>query len=59
MHLGFVRRDEHSRRRVGKGDEFNKAASAPPVPPPAPAAPEPTAGENGDRPADEPEPPGR
>ena len=38
------------RRRVSKGDEFNKAAPAPP----APAAPVPAAGENGARPANEP-----
>ena len=37
------------RRRVCKGDEFNKAAPAPP----APAAPAPAAWENGARPADE------
>ena len=50
---GF-RSDQPGRRRVGKGDEFNKAAPAPQVPPPAPVAPAPAAGENGDRPADEP-----
>ena len=45
-----LRSDQPCRRRVGKGDEFNKAAPAPP----APAAPAPAAGENGARPADEP-----
>ena len=45
-----LRSDQPCRRRVSKGDEFNKAASAPPAPPPAPAAPAPTAGENGARP---------
>ena len=44
-----LRSDQPCRRRVGKGDEFNKAAPAPP----APAAPAPAAGENGARPADE------
>ena len=44
-----VRSDQPCRRRVGKGDEYNKAAPAPP----APAAPAPAAGENGARPADE------
>ena len=48
-----LRSDQPGRRRVGKGDEFNKAAPAPLVPPPAPAAPAPAAGENGDRPLDE------
>ena len=42
------------RRRVGKGDEFNKAALAPAAPLPAPAAPAPAAGENGAPPPDEP-----
>ena len=45
-----LRLDQPCRRRVSKGDEFNKAAPAPP----APAAPAPAAGENGARPADEP-----
>ena len=61
VHLGFVRTSaaggapalqearQPCRRRVGKGDEFNKAA---PVPP-APAAPAPEAWKNGARPADE------
>ena len=49
-----LRLDQPGRRRVGKGDEFNKAAPALPVPPPAPSAPAPAAGENGDRHADEP-----
>ena len=38
------------RRRVIKGDEFNKTALAPP----ASVAPAPAAGKNGARPADEP-----
>ena len=46
--------DQPCRRRVGKGDEFNKAVQAPPVPPRAPAAPAPAAGENGASPSDEP-----
>ena len=52
VHLGFVRTSPAgaSRRRVSKGDEFNKAAPALP----APAAPAPAAGENGARRADEP-----
>ena len=45
-----LRSDHPCRRRVGNGDEFNKAAPAPS----APAAPAPAAGENGARPADEP-----
>ena len=45
-----LRSDQPCRRRVGNGDEFNKAAPAPS----APAAPAPAAGENGARPADEP-----
>ena len=45
-----LRSDQPCRRRVSKGDEFNKA----PLAPPAPAAPAPAAGENGARPADEP-----
>ena len=49
-----LRSDQPGRRRVGKGDEFNKAAQAPPVPPQAPAAPAPAAWENGARPSDEP-----
>ena len=49
-----LRSDQPCRRRVGKGDEFNKAAPAPPGPPPAPAAPTPAAGENGVHPAGEP-----
>ena len=49
-----LRSDQPCRRRVSKGDEFNKAAPAPPVPPPAPAAPAPAAGENDARPADKP-----
>ena len=44
------RSDQPCRRRVGKKDEFNKAAPAPP----APVAPAPAAGEIGARPADEP-----
>ena len=35
-----LRSDQPCRRRVGKGDEFNKAV---PAPPPAPAAPAPAA----------------
>ena len=64
VHLGFVRISQARlrlglvltsqagllRRRVSKGDEFNKAAPAPQ----APAAPAPAAGENGARPVDEP-----
>ena len=50
-----LRSDQPCRRRINKGDEFNKAAPAPP----APVAPEPAARENGARPADEPPtPPG-
>ena len=49
-----LRSDQPCRRRVSKGDEFNKAAPAPPAPPPAPAAPAPAARENGARPSDEP-----
>ena len=51
-----LRSDQPCRRLVSKGDEFIKAAPAPPSPPPAPAAPAPAAGkpENGARPADEP-----
>ena len=45
-----LRSDQPGRRRVSKGDEFNKAAQVPP----APAAPAPAAGENGARPADGP-----
>ena len=45
-----LRLDQPCRRRVSKGDEFNKAAPAPP----APAATAPVAWENGARPADEP-----
>ena len=45
--------DQPCRRRVSKGDEFNKAAPAPPAPPPRPAAPAPAVGENGARPANE------
>ena len=41
------------RVHLSKGDEFNKAALAPPAPLQAPAAPAPAAGENGARPADE------
>ena len=44
-----LRSDQPGRRRVGKGDEFNKAAPALP----AQAAPAPAAGKNGARPADE------
>ena len=43
-----LRSDQPCRRRVGKGDEFNKAALAQQ----ALAAPAPAAGENGARPAD-------
>ena len=49
-----LRSDQPCRRRVSKGDEFNKAAPAPPAPSQAPAAPAPAAGENAARPADEP-----
>ena len=45
-----LRSDQLCRRRVSKGDEFTKAAPAPP----APAAPAPATGENGASPADEP-----
>ena len=45
-----LRSDHPCRRRVSKGDEFNKAAQAPQ----APAAPAPAAEENGASPADEP-----
>ena len=45
-----LRSDQPCRRRVIKGDEFNKTALAPP----ASAAPVPAAGKNGARPADEP-----
>ena len=45
-----LRSDQPCRRRIIKGDEFNKTAPAPP----ASAAPAPAAGENGARPADEP-----
>ena len=51
MHLGFVRTSPaRLERRVSKGDEFNKVTQAPP----APAAPAPAAGMNGNCPADEP-----
>ena len=49
-----LRLDQPGRRRVGKGDKFNKAALAPLLPPQAPAAPAPAAGENGDCPTYEP-----
>ena len=42
-----LRSDQPCRRCVSKGDEFNKAAPAPPAPLPAPAAPASAAGENG------------
>ena len=45
-----LRLEQHGRRRVGKGDEFNKAGQAQP----APASPARAAGENGASPADEP-----
>ena len=45
-----LRSDQPCRRRVIKGDEFNKTAPAPP----ASAAPAPAAGENGARHAEEP-----
>ena len=45
----MLRSDQPCRRRVIRGDEFNKTALAPP----ASAAPTPAAGENGVRPADE------
>ena len=49
-----LRSDQPCRRRVSKGDEFNKAAPAPPASPPAPAASAQAASENGARPANEP-----
>ena len=48
-----LRLDQPCRRRVSKGDEFNKAAPAPP----APAATAPAAEENGARPVTVDEPP--
>ena len=49
-----LRSYQPGRRRVDKGDEFNKAAPAPQVPPQAPAAPAPASWENGNSPANEP-----
>ena len=52
-----LRSDQPGWRRVGKGDEFNKAAPAPQAPPLAPTAPARASGENGARPTDEPSTP--
>ena len=49
VHLGFVRTSPAGGE---SGQEISSTTL--PVPPPAPAAPAPAAGENGDRPADEP-----
>ena len=51
-----LRSDQPGRMRVGKEDEFNTAL-AQQAPPQAPAAPAPAAGDNGDRPAEEPSTP--
>ena len=49
----LVRTDhEGGRQQSLEGDEFNKAAPAPPAPLPAPAAPAQATGENGANPAD-------
>ena len=49
-----LRSDQPGQRWVGKGDEFNKAALAPPAPPQAPAVPALANVENGACPAYEP-----
>ena len=54
VRLGFVQTDPVGGRQLSlEGNEFNKAAPAPPAPQQAPAAPAPATGENGASPADE------